>query len=159
MSQPASPPWVASPLAYSLIKQFEGLRLTSYRCPAGFWTIGWGHTSHIGPGLQISEVTAETLLSSDVTNVMIELNRLMPAGVNLTQGMVDALVSLGFNLAGGLGTLPAKAPRLWADLLAGNKPAAADEFLDMDHALVNEKPVVLPGLKARREAEAALFLS
>lgn len=32
---------------YNLIKQFEGLRLTAYRCPAGKWTIGYGHTKGV----------------------------------------------------------------------------------------------------------------
>lgn len=27
-----------------LIKKYEGLRLTAYRCPAGVWTIGYGTT-------------------------------------------------------------------------------------------------------------------
>ena len=27
----------------SLIKKFEGCRLESYLCPAGYWTIGDGH--------------------------------------------------------------------------------------------------------------------
>ena len=28
-----------------LIKKFEGCRLEAYRCPAGVWTIGYGHTA------------------------------------------------------------------------------------------------------------------
>jgi lysozyme len=28
----------------ALIKRFEGLRLQAYQCPAGIWTIGYGHT-------------------------------------------------------------------------------------------------------------------
>ena len=39
----------ASEKAYSLIRQFEGLRLTAYKCPAGVWTIGYGHTSGAVP--------------------------------------------------------------------------------------------------------------
>ena len=27
-----------------IIKSFEGCRLTAYKCPAGVWTIGYGHT-------------------------------------------------------------------------------------------------------------------
>jgi GH24 family phage-related lysozyme (muramidase) len=68
------------------------------------------------------------------------------------------MTSLGFNIAGGPRALPQKAPELWANLLAGNVAGAAQEFLDIDHALVNGKPTELPGLKARRQAEAAMFL-
>ena len=35
----------------SLIKQFEGCRLTAYKCPAGVWTIGYGHTVGVKEGL------------------------------------------------------------------------------------------------------------
>lgn len=28
----------------TLVKEFEGLYLNAYLCPAGVWTIGWGHT-------------------------------------------------------------------------------------------------------------------
>ena len=33
-----------------LIKRFEGCRLTSYKCPAGIWTIGYGHTANVKQG-------------------------------------------------------------------------------------------------------------
>ena len=30
-----------------LIRSFEGCRLEAYKCPAGVWTIGWGHTGNV----------------------------------------------------------------------------------------------------------------
>ncbi len=33
-----------------LIKHFEGLVLKAYKCPAGVWTIGYGHTKDVQPG-------------------------------------------------------------------------------------------------------------
>ena len=33
-----------------LIKKFEGCKLKSYKCPAGVWTIGYGHTEDIKEG-------------------------------------------------------------------------------------------------------------
>ena len=33
----------------NLIKEFEGCRLKAYKCPAGVWTIGYGHTSNVKP--------------------------------------------------------------------------------------------------------------
>ena len=56
----------ASEKAYSLIRQFEGLRLTSYRCPAGVWTIGYGHTSGVVPGVSITKEQAEVFLRQDI---------------------------------------------------------------------------------------------
>ena len=31
----------------NLVKKFEGCRLTAYKCPAGVWTIGYGHTGSV----------------------------------------------------------------------------------------------------------------
>jgi lysozyme len=50
------------------VKRFEGCRLSVYRCPAGIWTIGWGHT---GPDVTaqsppISVDQAEALLRADL---------------------------------------------------------------------------------------------
>lgn len=56
----------ASEKAYSLIRQFEGLRLTAYRCPAGIWTIGYGHTSGVVPGMAITKEQAEEFLMRDI---------------------------------------------------------------------------------------------
>ena len=38
----------------SLIKSFEGLRLKSYQDSVGVWTIGYGATRSIGPGMSIT---------------------------------------------------------------------------------------------------------
>ena len=41
-----------------LIKQYEGCRLAAYRCAAGVWTIGYGHTAGVHLSLiHISEPT------------------------------------------------------------------------------------------------------
>ena len=39
----------------NLIKQFEGVRLTAYKCPAGVYTIGYGHTRGVKRGMKITE--------------------------------------------------------------------------------------------------------
>ena len=59
----------ASVDAYELIKQFEGLRLKAYLCPAGIWTIGYGHTSGVSPNSTISIQVADENLYSDVSNI------------------------------------------------------------------------------------------
>ena len=45
----------ATNYALLLIKSFEQLRLNSYLCPAGVWTIGYGHTAGVHQGMQITE--------------------------------------------------------------------------------------------------------
>ena len=40
--------------AIESIKQFEGCKLTAYKCPAGIWTIGYGHTKNVTSGMKIT---------------------------------------------------------------------------------------------------------
>jgi lysozyme len=141
----------ASPAAIDLIKRFESLRLDSYRCPAGVWTIGWGHTAGVREGMRITEEFAEELLRRDIAQVERGLAPVIRAP--LTQGQYDALVSLCFNLAGGSQRLPGIAPHLVEKLNGGDSTGAAVELLDIDRA----NGQVLPGLQRRREAERALF--
>ena len=150
---PASVPRKASPSAYALIKQFEGLQLRAYLCPAHVWTIGWGHTTGVKPGDIATEAQAETLLAADVAPLERDLPKVIQAP--LSQGQFDALVSLCFNLRGGALALPSVAPKLVAKLNAGDPSGAADELLDIDKA----NGQVLPGLTRRRQAERRIFLS
>ena len=50
----------------NLIKEFEGCRLKAYKCPAGVWTIGYGHTSNVKPNQSITREEAERLLREDL---------------------------------------------------------------------------------------------
>ena len=43
------------------VKEFEGLRLKAYKCPAAVWTIGYGHTSAAGNPI----VTPELVITKD----------------------------------------------------------------------------------------------
>ena len=55
-----------SDICFSKIQEFEGLRLTAYKCPAGVWTIGHGHTKGVKMGQTITKAQAETLLRGDL---------------------------------------------------------------------------------------------
>jgi lysozyme len=143
----------SSPAAIDLIKRFESLQLDAYRCPAGVWTIGWGHTAGVREGMRITETLAEGFLHRDIEEVEQGLTAVIHAP--LTQGQYDALVSLCFNLCGGARRLPAIAPKLVAKINGGDYAGAAMELLDIDRA--NGR--VLPGLVRRREAERTMFLA
>lgn len=136
-----------------LIKEFESLRLEAYLCPAGFWTIGWGHTADVCEGMHIAVGQAEEFLHDDIRQVESGFPAVI--GLPLTQGQHDALVSLCFNLRGGALRLAKIAPRLVAKLNSGDAAGAANELLDINRA----NGVVLPGLTRRREAERALFVA
>jgi lysozyme len=133
-----------------LIRKYEGLQLAAYVCPAGKLTIGYGHTGpDVKAGQKIDVARANELLIKDVQRFEVAVNEMVK--VPMTQGMVDALVSFSFNL--GAGSL--KSSTLLKKLNAGDREAAADEFLRWNKA--NGK--VLAGLTARRESERKLFLA
>ena len=88
----------SSEKAYSLIRQFEGLQLKACRCPAGVWTVGYGHTSGVEPGIAVTKEQAEAFLRQDI--VAIE-NVVNAECLNLRQCQLDALVSFVFNVGGG----------------------------------------------------------
>ena len=87
--------WRTSQEGIDLIKQFEGLRTDAYLCPAGVWTIGYGHTSGVRKGAHITEQYATLLLWSDLAPVERSINQL---DVVLTQHQYDALASFVFNV-------------------------------------------------------------
>lgn len=130
-----------------LIKSFEGLRLSAYRCPADVWTIGYGTTAGVKPGQTITKERAEELLREDVKRFEGYVDRLVK--VPLTQGMFDALVSFTYNL--GPGAL--EKSTLLDQLNRSDYDGAAEQF----GRWVKGGGKTLPGLVRRRAAERALF--
>jgi len=81
-----------------IIKFAEGVKLDAYKCPAGVWTIGYGHTHGVNDGMEITIELAEALLCEDVETAENEVNNLP---IELNQNQFDALVSFVFNLGTG----------------------------------------------------------
>lgn len=137
----------ASEKAYSLVRQFEGLRLTAYRCPAGVWTVGYGHTSGVLSGMIITKEQAEEFLRQDIEAVENIVNAECR---NLRQCQFDALVSFVFNVGCG---------NFWKSTLLKKVKANPDDNSIMDEFLrwVYAKGVALSGLQKRRLAEMRLF--
>ena len=50
----------------NLIKSFEGCRTTAYRCSAGVWTIGYGHTVDVKEGMTITQHQCDVMLEVDI---------------------------------------------------------------------------------------------
>ncbi len=132
-----------------LIKDFEGLRLNSYRDAVGVWTIGYGHTRTAGPGQRITNAQATALLREDVANFENAVTRAVR--VPITENQFAALVSFAYNV--GSGAL--NSSTLLRRLNAGDSFGAADELLRWNRAGGR----VLAGLTRRRVAERELFLS
>lgn len=137
-----------SRLGQRLIKDFEGLRLGAYKCPAGVWTIGFGHTKGVKPGMVITEAQACDYLVDDIGPIERQLNKL---GINFRQEQFDALVSWIFNLGWGNFSNSTLKKKILAD--ASDQDIAA-EFIKW----VNAAGKPLPGLKKRRVAEANMFV-
>jgi lysozyme len=133
-----------------LIKSFEGWRATSYLCPAGVWTIGWGSTGpHVKPGMTITQERGEALLRADLGRFEAAVTRLVT--VNVSQAQYDAMVSLAFNI----GIAAFGRSSVLRHVNARSFDAAAKAF-----ALWNKGGGrVLSGLVRRRAAESALFAS
>lgn len=131
---------------YNLIKQFEGLRLTAYRCPAGKWTIGYGHTKGVKKGMYISEAVATHFLIQDVQRVEPTINS-YDGIYHWTQNEFDALASFAFNC--GIDNL-----KKLLKYGQRTKSQIADAILLYNKA--NGR--VLRGLLRRRKAERELFL-
>lgn len=140
----------------SIIKEYEGLRLTAYLCPAGVPTIGYGHTD----GLLKSDVGVKTITEAEANRFLFDDLFEFENGVktclsvNPNKYQLAAMVSLAFNI--GLGNF-----RKSTVVKAHNKSdfaAAASAFNLWTKATVKGKKVVLPGLVSRRAREAALYL-
>ena len=135
----------------SLIKKFEGCRLTSYQDVGKVWTVGWGSTGpHIGQGLTISQAQADAWLREDVDKFAVGVADALKVSVN--QNQFDALVSFAYNV--GLGAFRSSTLlKLLNDKADAN--VVASEFLKW----VNVDGVPYDGLKNRRNAEKGLFLT
>ena len=137
----------------SLIKSFEGLRLKAYKCPAGVWTIGYGHTGKdVKPGMTITREEAEALLKKDIELFEIGVEKVIDENITLTSNQFSALVSFSFNV----GLENFKKSTLLKLINKGNQnelEAIHSQFKRWVYA--NKK--VLPGLVKRREAEFKLY--
>lgn len=135
----------------ALIRKFEGLRLKPYRCPANVPTIGYGHT---GPDVHmdmkpISEAVAEAMLHRDADVFYRSAGKLSPLLWLEGDAKHSAIADFCFNL----GTARYKASTLKRRIDAGDWHGATEEL----QKWVWGGGKKLPGLIARRAAEAALL--
>ena len=130
----------------NLIKQFEGVRLTAYKCPAGVYTIGYGHTRGVQRGMKITEEEASAYLTADLLNSEKAVER-YDSVYHWNQNEFDALVSFAFNCG---------ADNLRSLLRNGRRNRSQIAATLPLYRKAGGK--VLKGLERRRAAEKALFL-
>lgn len=129
-----------------LIKSYEGCRLSAYKCPAGVWTIGYGHTQGVYEGMTITQEQADNMLREDVKYYANAVDR-YNSKFNFNQAEFDSLTSFTYNC--GVGSLQAVMS------CCNTKQEIAEEC-----KLYNKGGgVVLAGLVRRREEEYQLFMS
>ena len=96
--------------AIDLAKRFEGferkakrgVEITAipYICPAGFWTIGYGHLCD-PKHPPITEAEAEVYLESDLRTALTATLRYCPVLATEPEGRLAAIVDFTFNLGAG----------------------------------------------------------
>ncbi|MGW8823371.1 lysozyme [Paenibacillus lautus] len=140
----------ASQVGLSLIKSFEGCRLTAYKpVPTEkYWTIGWGHHGpDVKQGMTITQAQADDMLVRDLAKFEAYVNdhAYVPVTDKLNQNQFDALVSFCYNC--GPGNLK--------KLCAGR---TIEQIAQNITAYNKAGGKVLTGLVRRREAELTLFI-
>jgi len=138
----------------ALIKHFEGCPVNgagdpvAYLCPAGVWTIGYGHIKNVKEHDRWSMSHADYILREELEDEYeIYIKDLVK--VPLEQNQFDALVAFVFNL----GPTNLSSSTLLKFLNAGDYHAIPNQIKRWDKA--NGK--VLSGLVKRRDAEALMF--
>lgn len=144
------------------IKNWEGLRLAPYLCPAGKWTVGFGKQLYPQDKIaglfydpnkkewtgKIDIHTAEELLTAEIRKAEGVVLEYVTAP--LKQAQFDALVSFVFNV----GRQAFARSTLLKRLNAGDFTKAAAEF---SRWCRDGSGTVIQGLKNRREHERRLF--
>lgn len=145
--------------AIELAKRFEGferkvkrgteITAIPYVCPAGFWTIGYGHLCD-PKHLPIVEAEAEVYLARDLQLALTATLRYCPVLATEPEGRLAAIVDFTFNL--GVGRLQTSTLR--RRINQRDWPGAAREL----RRWIYGGGRVLPGLVVRRAEDASLLL-
>lgn len=138
----------------SLIKKYEGCKLTAYKCPAGVWTIGYGNTfyedgSTVKPGDKITQERADQLFRNILEKKFVEpIRKLIVSDIN--DNMFSAIVSFTYNV--GIGNLKS------STLLKKVNANPNDQTISLEFKKwVKSAGKVLSGLVRRRESESDLY--
>lgn len=143
--------------ATALARRFEGYHrrlpdgsCTTYRCPAGVLTIGYGSTgTHVKEGMVIGERAANALLDAQMLGAASRAVSLAPILANENTGRAAAIADFVFNL----GPTAFAASTLRKRIVAGDWERAVTEIKRWNKGGGR----VLAGLVSRRQAEADLL--
>ena len=133
-----------------LIKDSEDCKLTSYKCPAGVLTLGYGQTCEIKQGMTWTQQQADEDVAKTALAV---LNQAVKASPILTTVNIEKLAAIAdFIYNCGIGNYTKST--LKKQVNAGNWLAASSEIKKWNKAADKE----LKGLTVRRQKEAELLV-
>lgn len=131
----------------NIIKRYEGCKLTAYKCPAGVWTIGFGHTYGVSKGMVITQSEAEDYLIRDLIQFESHVNNVNEMyDYNFNDNEFSALVSFAFNIGS-----------IWQLCQYGRRSKYQISDAIMNYIYADGK--ALPGLILRRKDEHDLFMT
>lgn len=134
--------------AKRLIAKFEGCKLKAYKCPAGIWTIGYGHTEGVKAGDVWTQERADEELEKEIREFETGVIRACPVLADYPNRLA-ACISLAYNI--GLGNFAGSSVAKY--IRRGEYRAAADAFGMWVYAGKQK----LQGLVNRRQAERTVF--
>jgi len=135
-----------------LIKDSEGCKLISYKCPAGIWTVGYGYTgTDIKQGVCWTQEKADECLLVTAMDVINQALSASPVLKTSTVQRQAAIADFIYNL--GIGNYKASTLKKYVD--KENWASAYTEIKKWNKA----GGKVLKGLIIRREKEASLLLA
>lgn len=134
--------------AVDIVAKWEGFEAKAYKCPAGVWTIGYGHTGGVKAGQVITEEDARALLRADLETAAQRLAIVIRDRVDqLTDNQYAALLSFVYNLGAN------QTWTIWRKINAGEFDAVPDQMRKFVFAGKKK----LQGLVNRRADEVALW--
>lgn len=146
----------------TIIRKWEGLRLQSYKCPAGIWTIGYGSTKYtdgrpVKPNQKITKEEAEELLLSEVEKIRQALAVRLKFWHLMNDNQKAAVISFAYNF--GINFMRVEGFPSMVTLL--NNPQQwtnKDLVMRTFRLYIKANGEILQGLLNRRTEEATLFL-
>lgn len=137
-------------LLVTMLQGFEGCRLTAYRDIVGVWTIGYGETLGIGPGMRWTQDEADSRLRLRAAQFLLGVGKACPVLTRHPKRWAAA-ACLAYNI--GLNAF--KVSSVCRLAMRGEWGRAADSFLLWNKA----GGKVVNGLTRRRKMERQVFLT
>lgn len=142
----------------AILRKFEGCRLVAYKCPSGYWTIGYGNRYYadgtpVQEGDKIDQETANRLLDITIEKFEKQVKLLLGDTLlaTLPKEAIDPLISFAFNVGTGAFAKSTLLKKIKENKL--NFDGIEAEFMKWNKA----GGQVLDGLTKRRKAEFQMY--